>query len=245
MSYIFKRKMLDKSKYSLKCPYVMKPEFIVVHNTANDASALNEISYMIGNTNVTGFHIAIDDKEVIQGIEFSRNAFHSGDGIYSKGGNRVGIGIEICYSKSGGKRYIESEENAVKYIAQLLFDYGWNISKVKSHKECNEISKPKGYSSYIKNCPHRIYDEGRWNSFKERIKFELEKLKGFEKDSVIILKEEELMNLLNNTGRKECIAMIKKGVKNGLFTSKHENVEKYSDLELISYALAYINRKLK
>jgi len=37
------------------------------------------------------------------------------------------IGIEICYSKSGGVRYGVAEENAVQYIAKLLKQYGWGI----------------------------------------------------------------------------------------------------------------------
>ena len=40
--------LVPESKYSIKCPYEMKPEFIIIHNTANDASAISEISYMIG-----------------------------------------------------------------------------------------------------------------------------------------------------------------------------------------------------
>ena len=60
--------LVDPSKYSVKCPYTMTPTRIVVHNTANDASANNEISYMRTNNNETSFHFAVDDKEVVQGI---------------------------------------------------------------------------------------------------------------------------------------------------------------------------------
>ena len=45
--------LVDASKYSLKCPYSMKPEAITVHNTANDASATNEIAYMRSNDSST------------------------------------------------------------------------------------------------------------------------------------------------------------------------------------------------
>ena len=44
--------LVDKDKYSLKCPYTMEAEFIVIHNT-NNASARNEVSYMISNSNST------------------------------------------------------------------------------------------------------------------------------------------------------------------------------------------------
>ena len=39
--------LVNTSKYSIKCPYTMKPTRIVVHNTANDASANNEIRVQI------------------------------------------------------------------------------------------------------------------------------------------------------------------------------------------------------
>lgn len=53
------------------------------------------------------------------------------------------------------------------------------------------------------------------------------------------------VELLNETGRNSCKEMIERGVQDKLFTSQHENVDKYTDKELISYALAYVNRKTK
>ena len=151
--------LVDKSKYSVKCPYVMTPTRIVVHNTANDASANNEIKYMITNSNETSFHFAVDDKEVVQGIPLNRNAWHAGDG-HGKG-NMEGIAIEICYSKSGGDRFIKAEQNAAKFIAQLLKERGWGVDKVTKHQD---------YSS--KYCPHRTLDMG-WERFLNMIRSEL------------------------------------------------------------------------
>ena len=68
------KNLVDTSMYKYKCQYSMTPEFVVVHNTANDASASNEISYMRRNTNYTSFHYAIDDSSVWQGIEENRNS---------------------------------------------------------------------------------------------------------------------------------------------------------------------------
>lgn len=62
--------LIDKSKYSVKCPYEMKPIGICVHNTGNSASARNEVAYMKNNNNEVSFHIAIDDVEAIQAIPF-------------------------------------------------------------------------------------------------------------------------------------------------------------------------------
>lgn len=151
--------LVDTSKYRIKCPYSMTPTRIVVHNTANDASANNEISYMRTNNNETSFHFAIDDKEVVQGIPLNRNAWHAGDG-HGKG-NMQGIAIEICYSKSGGDRFIKAEQNAAKFIAQLLKERGWGIDKVTKHQD---------YSG--KYCPHRTLDMG-WERFLNMIRSEL------------------------------------------------------------------------
>lgn len=151
--------LVDPSKYSIKCPYSMTPTRIVVHNTANDASANNEISYMRTNNNETSFHFAIDDKEVVQGIPLNRNAWHAGDS-HGKG-NMQGIAIEICYSKSGGDRFVKAEQNAAKFIAQLLKERDWGIDKVTKHQD---------YSG--KYCPHRTLDMG-WERFLNMIRAEL------------------------------------------------------------------------
>lgn len=124
MSYIFKQTLLPLNKYSIKAPFTMAPQFITVHNSANDAPAVNEISYMIGNNNQVSYHVAVDDKEVIQVIPFNRNAWHCWDGGGSTDpkaltkGNRLSIGVEICYSKGGGVCCVATEENAVQYIAK-------------------------------------------------------------------------------------------------------------------------------
>lgn len=152
--------LVDGSKYSIKCPYEMTPSRIVVHNTANDASANNEISYMIRNNNQVSFHYAVDDIEVVQGIPTDRNAWATGDGGDGLG-NRQGIHVEICYSKSGGERFIKAEQNASKFIAQLLNERGWGIDKVTKHQD---------YSN--KYCPHRTLDMG-WQRFLDMIKAEL------------------------------------------------------------------------
>ena len=41
-----RQNLVSTSKYNIKCPHSMKPEGITVHNTANKASAENEINYL-------------------------------------------------------------------------------------------------------------------------------------------------------------------------------------------------------
>lgn len=153
------KKIVPESKYGIKCPYTMKPTRIVVHNTANDATARNEISYMTNNNYEISFHYAVDDKEVVQGIPENRNAWHSGDG--NGKGNREGIAIEICYSKSGGDRFIKAEQNAVDLIVDILKRYNWGVDKVTKHQD---------YSN--KYCPHRTLDMG-WSRFIKMIEDKL------------------------------------------------------------------------
>ncbi len=166
MSIAVKKRLVPSDKYALKCPNPMEPEYITIHNTANDASAANEISYMTGNSESTSYHFAVDDKEVIQGIPLDRNAWHSGDGTNGTG-NRKSIGVEICYSKSGGARYQAAETLAIKFVAQLLKERGWGVDRIRKHQDWNG-----------KYCPHRILDEGRWDEVKSSIVAELERLGG-------------------------------------------------------------------
>ena len=154
--YTIKQNLVASENYSIKCPHSMTAEFIVVHNTANDATAQNEVAYMIGNKNQVSFHYAVDDQEVVQGIPINRNAWHAGDG--NGEGNRKGISIEICYSKSGGTRFDQAEKNAAHFIATLLRERGWGIEKVKKHQDFRN-----------KYCPHRTLDKG-WNGFLQMIK---------------------------------------------------------------------------
>ena len=148
--------LLPEEKWKLKCPYVMVPEFFVIHNTSNDASAKNEVSYMKSNDLETGFHFAVDDIEVRQGILMHRNAWHAGDGANGDG-NRKGIGIEICYSKSGGERFEKAEEKTAEFVAEKLIEFGWGIDRVKKHQDFSG-----------KYCPHRTLDLG-WERFLKKV----------------------------------------------------------------------------
>lgn len=151
------RMIIPASKNSIKCPYAMTPSYITIHNTANDASAKNEVSYMGNNNNQVSFHIAFDDLGGVQGIEFNRNAWHAGDGGNGNG-NRKSIGVEICYSKSGGDRFRKAEINSAIWVAIELKKRGWGIDRVKRHKDWSG-----------KNCPHRTIADG-WERYLNLVK---------------------------------------------------------------------------
>ena len=157
------RNLVPQERYSLKCPHEMEAEFIVVHNTDNDASAANEVAYMIRNDDTVSFHYAVDDVQAVQGIPESRNAWHCGDGGQGDG-NRKGIGVEICWSLSGGVRFEKAEHNAALLIAQILYGRGWGIDRVRKHQDFNG-----------KNCPARTLALG-WDRFLEMVRQELDTL---------------------------------------------------------------------
>lgn len=149
--------LCPSSKYSIKCPYGMTPQGITIHNTANDASAKNEISYMITNNNQVSYHYAVDDIRAVQGIPLDRNAWHAGDGHGF--GNMQTIGIEICYSLSGGDRFHAAEINAAELIARLMLEYGWGPELIGTRTINTHQSRSGKY------CPHRTLDEGIENFY--------------------------------------------------------------------------------
>lgn len=156
---------LPKSKYDIKCPYPMEADRVVVHNTANDATAKSEISYMHGNDNQVSYHFAVDEKRAVQGLPLDRNGWHAGDGAVGVG-NRKGIGVEICYSLSGGSNFTKAEQNGALLVAMILVEKGWGMAQVTKHQD---------YSG--KYCPHRTLDIS-WQRFLKMVEAEYNALKG-------------------------------------------------------------------
>lgn len=150
-----------ESKYPTKCPDITEKDGICIHNTANDASAMSEISYMLGRPEKVSFHVAVDNYRVVTGLPFERSCYAAGDGRYGKG-NAPKINIEICYSKSGGEQFEEAEDLCASYVAMLLKQYNWGIDRVKKHQDFAN-----------KYCPHRTLDMG-WERFLNKIREHLE-----------------------------------------------------------------------
>ena len=182
------------------------------------------------------FHYAVDDKEIVQGIPENRNAWHAGDGNKGRG-NREGIAIEICYSKSGGKKFDKAEENAATFIAEKLKEYGWGIDKVTKHQDYNG-----------KYCPHRTLDLD-WERFLGMVNDKLNpKLKG-----VTEVAQEVLQGKWGNgTDRKKRIIaagydydVIQTKVNELLNGTKkvHYFVKYNGNSGSIAYALSFIGEK--
>lgn len=175
-----------ENKYNIKCPDITKKDGICIHNTANDASAMAEVSYMLGNNNKVSFHVAVDNYRVVTGLPFERSCFAAGDGRYGKG-NANKINIEICYSKSGGEQFEEAENLCASYVAYLLKQYGWEIDKVTKHQD---------YSG--KYCPHRTLDLG-WERFLNMINAYLEDKPIENKENIESGSDEEVKRYQNGS----------------------------------------------
>ena len=147
------KRLISPEKYSIKCPYTLSPIGITVHNTANSASAANEIAYMAGNDKETSYHFAVDEKEIIQALPLDRNGWHAGDGATGSG-NRRTIAIEICRSTSENLGlFLQAEKNAAWLCASLCLEHGWTTKDIYTHKHWSG-----------KNCPHKTLELG-WDRF--------------------------------------------------------------------------------
>ena len=180
----YRQNLVSPSMYGTKCPYAMNPKKVTVHETDNNASAANEVAYMVRNGNQTSFHVGIDEKEAVQGIPFNRNAWHAGDGGNGYG-NRNTISFEICKNYDPNKgttnisgsqltAYNKAKENAVKVVAQVMIEQGINgiVDNVKTHQDWSG-----------KLCPQKMLREGLWIPMRDQIIAEWCRLKTGNKPS--------------------------------------------------------------
>ncbi len=228
-----RKQLCPADRYYLKCPYERKASRIVVHNTANDAPAINEITYMVNSDNEVSYHYAVDDREVVQGLPLDRNAWASGDG-HGKG-NMEGIHIEICWSLSGGERFLKAERNAAQLIVYLLKQYGWGIDRVTKHQDYDG-----------KYCPHRTLDLG-WQRFLNLIKKEMEETREMTEDKVKELIRKEIGLYLSTLENKEVPGWAKEAmdhVRRGGILKGDQNggMRPESYLKRDEFAQAQLNR---
>ena len=148
------QEIIPKSLWGLKCPHNMAPTHITIHNTANTASAAQEVNYLKNNSSATSCHIFVDEAQAIQCLPLDRNGWHAGDGV-NGAGNRRSIGVEICRSTDYTTgRHRQAMLNAAEVVRQLMDKYNIPRDHVVQHNHWSG-----------KNCPHRIRSEGTWEWF--------------------------------------------------------------------------------
>ncbi len=131
--------------------------YIVIHETDNTsanatAEAHNEYIHENCWKEMKSWHYTVDDTEIWHHLPDNEMAYHAGDSTRNEGGNRNGIGIELCVNEGGD--FDATMENAAQLTAYLLLKYDLTIDAVKQHQDFSG-----------KLCPSTIISQNRWEEF--------------------------------------------------------------------------------
>lgn len=129
-------------------------EYIVMHNTANTASAVNEANNIKNNAGQSSFHYVIDDDDIIQCVHDYDTAWAVGAwaGARQLIGNSQSISIEVC---NPGTLFSDASiENLRRLVLHLMEYYGIPASRVVRHWDCHTGRK---------NCPAAYAGAGNPN----------------------------------------------------------------------------------
>lgn len=116
-------------------------QYIVIHNTANTASAVNEARNLANNSGQSSFHYAVDDHDIIQCVHDYDTAWAvgawAGATAYIK--NSQSISIEVC---NAGTEFSTAEKQNLRRLVMHLMEY-YNIpaSRVVRHWDCHSGRK--------------------------------------------------------------------------------------------------------
>lgn len=135
--------------------------WIVIHETDNEAVGADAESHSRylqtnGLTEAKSWHYTVDDHEIYHNLPDDEAAYHAADGLDDGGGNKNGIGIEMCVNADGD--YEKTLENTVQLTAKLMHAYQLSIENVKKHQD---------FSGKI--CPSRLIQNDRWSEFLDRV----------------------------------------------------------------------------
>lgn len=182
LSYAYKQDHIPKSTPNNRRPSLkLDADFLVIHTTGNpNSTAANERAWLTNpsNTRTASYHIVIDDKQAIECLPLTENAWHAGDGSNAKSGNRRGIGIEICE-----RNYDKSLENAVELVVNMLKERNWGTDRLHRH-----------YDFSGKNCPRMMNMDGKWTDWYGFLRTVESKLKTIHNNKVNVVVNEKLLD---------------------------------------------------
>ena len=144
-------------------------KYLVIHETANtavgaDAEAHNRFIHENGMTAEHSWHYTVDDHQIYHHLPDDEPAYHAGDHLEQDGGNRNGIGIEMCVASDND--YDQTVANTAKLTAKLLVEY--------ELKPEDALRKHQDFSGKL--CPQQMIEQGRWDSFVALVQKEYESL---------------------------------------------------------------------
>lgn len=123
-------------------------KYIVVHNTANTATAEQEAKNLHNNAGQSSFHYAIDDTDIVHCVHDYDTAWAVGawTGAVQYIGNNQSISIEVC---NPGTEFSDAcKKNLRALVLHLMDYYGIPADHVVRHWDCHSGRKqcPKFYS---------------------------------------------------------------------------------------------------
>lgn len=142
--------------------------YVVIHETDNvnagaNAQGHNKFIHSNGVSQKLSWHYTVDEREIWHHLPDDETAFHAGDQMEDKGGNKNGIGVEMCVHADGD--YEQTLINAQKLAATLLFSYDLPIDALKKHEDFSG-----------KCCPSKLIQDGRWPEFQQGVEKEMTRL---------------------------------------------------------------------
>lgn len=126
------------------------PRYIVVHNTANTATAVQEANNLHNNSGQSSFHYAIDDVDIVQCVHDYDAAWAVGawSGCTAYVTNFDSISIEVC---SAGTEFTQAEKDHLRdLVLHLMEYYAIPADRVVRHYDCHSGHKqcPMFYSQH-------------------------------------------------------------------------------------------------
>ena len=95
----------------------------------------------------------VDDHSIYQSFSTEMPLWHAADGRTEGGGNKNGIGIEMCVNADGN--YELALRNNARLMASLLIEYNLGMNNMRRH---HDFYKPK-------LCPEKIITNKRWYEY--------------------------------------------------------------------------------
>lgn len=156
------------TRYGQKLDVTRGPLFITIHETGNPGStAWNEINYLRSaeqQRRQASFHLAVDNRQIVQGLPLDEVGWHAGDGcdnLVIDTGCFRSIAIETCIGIDDMRtRRVLAECIARICAGDPAFDWGSGITRGKF--DIDHLAQHNWFSDEGKDCPYRIRHEGFW-----------------------------------------------------------------------------------
>lgn len=113
-----------------------KPNFIIIHHTAQDSLAQTIKTFTLKRTKVSAHYVIADDGRVVQMLNDYLRAWHSGISTWGKNTdiNSASIGIEL--DNNGSEPFSEAQiTSLMALIAKLKYDYNIPTQNIIGHSD--------------------------------------------------------------------------------------------------------------